>query len=168
MRWPRFLILVLLALVLQVGAGRVFGLGPARITPDLLFLLAVVLSFRGQKDDMLLACWVLGLAKDLSSQVALGGYALSFGLAGLLIVQIRDFLYGERLLGQVLVFLLAYFMAEHTVWLISWLRGDLVGVDYQGLLMGLVFSALLSAALYPYVLWLIIKLERFLGLLKKR
>ncbi|MBN2375911.1 MAG: rod shape-determining protein MreD [Sedimentisphaerales bacterium] len=168
MRWPRFLILVLLTLVLQVGMGRVFGLGPARITPDLLFLLAVVLSFRGHKDEMLLACWILGLAKDLSSQVALGGYALSFGLAGLLVVQIRDFLYGERLLGQVMVFLLAYFLVEHTVWLISWARGDMAGMDYQGLLMGMLFSALLSAALYPYILWLIIKLEPFLGLSKKR
>lgn len=168
MRWPRFLILVLLTLVLQVGMGRVFGLGPGRIVPDLLFLLAVVLSFRGHKDEMLLACWILGLAKDLSSQVVLGGYALSFGLAGLLVVQVRDFLYGERLLGQVLVFLLVYFLVEHAVWLISLLRGDLAGVNYQGLLMGLVFSALLSAALYPYVMWLTIKLERFLGLLRKR
>ena len=53
--------------------------------PDLFLLLLVVLAYRGNNDQVLLACWILGLAKDLTSSAPLGSYALAFGILALLI-----------------------------------------------------------------------------------
>jgi rod shape-determining protein MreD len=168
MRWFNFSILALLTLVLQVGLGRAIGLGPQRITPDLLLLLALVLAFRGPAPDVLLACWFLGLAKDLTSQAPLGVYAFGFGLLGLLIVRIRDFLYGENMLTQAGMVLVGSFLVEHLVFLVCVLKGLYGGTGYNGVVFSMMFSALFTAALAPYGQWLIWKLQRRLGLPERR
>jgi len=165
MRWLSFLILVLAALLVQVSICRPLGLGPQQVMPDLLVLLAVVLIFWGGGDDDVLAgCWVLGLAKDLSSAAPLGAYALSFGVMALLIRRLRELLYGQRLLPMMIITGLGSFLVEQTVFFLSVLKGDALSDRYGRLSTGMMFSALFTGALTPYVYWLVGKLHRQLGL----
>ena len=92
-RWLSFVILLLALLVTQMAMGRLMGIGPQRIMPDLLLLLAIFLALRSSCTRTILACWVLGLVKDLSSSSVLGSYAISFSLVAFLILSLREWLY---------------------------------------------------------------------------
>jgi len=168
MRWFNFAILLLITLVLEVGMGRLFGLGPQRIMPDLLLLLAMVLAFRGPADKMLLCCWILGLAKDLTSQAPLGAYAFSFGLVGLGIIGLRELLYGESLWTLAAVTFVSSFLIEQFVFFVCLMKGMYNGLGHGGITLAIMFSALFTAALTPYGQWLIHKLQRRLSLPARR
>ena len=168
MRWFGFAILALGALVVQTGASRVFSLGSGRIMPDLLLLVAVVLAFRAEGDSAMLACWLLGLLKDLTSEAVLGSYALSFGVLALVILQLREFLYGERLLTMMLLVFVSSFALEQFAFLIYLLKGEPIGDQYGKFSLAMFFSSLLTSALLPYVQWLLLKFHRQLGLPRRR
>jgi rod shape-determining protein MreD len=168
MRWFSFTIILVITIILQTSVSRIFGFGPQRIMPDLFLLLLVVLAYRGNNDQILLACWILGLAKDLTSSAPLGSYALAFGLLALLIRRLRELLYGERLLPMVLVALAGSFLVEQFVLFICVLKGAPLMSQYPRLSLEMLFSAALTAALLPYVYWLVSKLHRQLGLPDQR
>ncbi len=169
MRWFRFGILVLAVLIVQVSICRPLGLGPQQIMPDLLLLLAVILAFGpGGDDEVLMACWVLGLAKDLSSAAPLGCYAFCFGILALLIRHLREVIYGERLLPIMAATILGSFLVEQSAFLLSIWKGEPLTDRYGPLTLGMIFSAFFSGALAPYIYWLVRKLHRQLGLPRGR
>jgi len=169
MRWLSFTFLVLALVVIQVSICQPLALGSKRITPDLLLVVVVVLAFwPGGEDDVLVACWVLGLMKDLLSSAPLGSYAFSFGLLALLIRQLREMIYGDRLLPMMLVTVLGSFGVEQMVYLLSGFKGIDFGGHYRELSKMMVFSALLSALVMPYINWLLQKINRRLGLPRGR
>lgn len=168
MRWFSFVILVLMALLVQMTVCRPLGLGPQRVMPDLLGLLVIVIAFRGPGAQAMVGCWLLGLAKDLSSDAVLGSYAFCFGLLAMFIVWLREMIYGENALVLMLLTFAGCLLVEHMVWTIAVVKGDIGGDSYSGTLVAVMFSALLTAALAPYANWLIVKLHRQLGLPAKR
>ena len=168
MRWISFGILVVSTVVVQSGFGRLLGLGPQRIMPDLLLMFAVVIAFRGGKEQAPLACWFLGLAKDLTSSAALGSYAVAFGLTGLVIVYFRELLYGESALLLMLLTVVSSLIVEHIALLLAYFRGEFSRQEYGGVFKVVVFSAIFTAALAPYGQWLLLKMHRHLGLVRRR
>jgi len=168
MRWFSFGILVFVTLVLQVGLGRMLGVGPQHVAPDLLVLAAVLLAFRGPSAAAPMACWVLGLAKDLSSVAPLGCYAFSFGLLALVVVRLREMFYGEHPLTLITLTFLGSLAVEQFVLALEILRGTFAQSDYWNLSMGVVFSALLTGVLAPYGQWVVMRLHRQLGLPRRR
>ncbi|MCP4710158.1 MAG: rod shape-determining protein MreD [Planctomycetes bacterium] len=169
MRWLSFTFLMLALVLIQVGVCQPFALGLKRITPDLLVVLVVVLAFwPGGEDEVLVACWVLGLMKDLISAAPFGCYAFSFGLLAMLIRQLREMIYGDRLLPMMLVTVLGSFGVEQTVYMLSHFKGIDFGGQYRELSKMMLFSAMLSALLLPYINWLVQKIHRRLGLPRGR
>ena len=164
MRWTIFLVVALAAVILQVGTSQVLGLGEQRVMPDLLLLVALVVAFRGPREEALLACWGLGLLKDLTSVAPLGAYAVSFGVLAWVVVGLREWLYGPRLLPQVVVLLAGGLFVEHVVWWVCLVKGVPVMERYWGFLSTALLTGGLTAALYPYGLWVLTKLGRALGL----
>jgi rod shape-determining protein MreD len=165
MRWFRFGILVLAALILQVSVCQPLGLGPQQIMPDLFVLLAVVLAFWPNGDyDVLAACWVLGLTKDLSSTAPLGCYALSFGILALLVRRLRDVFYGEKLLPLMGITVMGSILVEQSAFFLLVWKGEQFSDRYGYLLLGMIFSAFFTGALTPYAYWLLRLLQRQLGL----
>jgi len=153
----------------QVSICRPLGLGPQQVMPDLLLLFAVVLAFWPAGDnDVLIACWVLGLAKDLTSVAPLGSYALSFGLLALAIRRLRELLYGERLLPMMAITILGSFLVEQLVFLWTLWKGEQLTGRYAALSTGMIFSAIFTGALTPYAYWLVRRLHRILGLPRGR
>ena len=160
---------MLALVIIQVSICQPWALGPKRITPDLLVALVVVLTFwPGGEDDVLVACWVLGLMKDLISAAPLGCYAFSFGMLALVIRRLRETIYGDRLLPMMLVTVLGSFGVEQMVYLLSSFKGEDLGGHYRELSKMMVFSALLSGLATPYINWLVQKIHRRLGLPRGR
>ena len=160
---------MLALVIIQVSICQPLALGPKRITPDLLLVLVVVLSFwPGGEDEVLVACWVLGLMKDMISAAPFGCYAFSFGLLAMLIRQLREMIYGDRLLPMMLVTVLGSFGVEQMVYLLTSFKGEDLGDRYRELSKMMVFSALLSALVMPYINWLVQKIHRRLGLPRGR
>lgn len=163
MRWFSFAILVLAAVLLHTIC-QPLGLGRQRLMPDLLLLLAIVLAFRGPGPQALLACWILGLTKDINSVAPLGSYAFCFGLLGLFIVWFRELIYGENSLLLMGLTFAGCCLVEHAFWAILTLKTDSASPRYLQMLPAVLLSAAFTAALAPYVNWLIVKLHRPLGL----
>ncbi|MBN1845802.1 MAG: rod shape-determining protein MreD [Sedimentisphaerales bacterium] len=161
----RFAIVVMVVLILQVGVGSILGARLQRIVPDFLLLLAVWLAFECLDQPALIAAWILGLIKDLtSSHAPLGGYALAFGLLGLILVSMREWLFAARLLPQILCMFLGSLFVEHLVVLLCILKGSRFTESYPWLLGTLVLSATMTSGLYPYASLGLSKLHRPLGL----
>jgi rod shape-determining protein MreD len=101
-RIPRLAGIGVVALVLEVTALDVFSWGGAR--PELLLLLAcfAALFARDSKQGMI-ACWTLGLVKDLGSAGPFGWHALLFLAAGALLVAVRQSIYREHAIAQIVV-----------------------------------------------------------------
>ena len=167
MRWFVFAVIVLVTLVLQIGVGRIFGLGPQKLMPDLLLILAIIMAFRARIDNALIACWILGLLKDLTSQAVLGSYAFAFGMIALIIVRLRDMFYGDRLLPAMVSAFIAVCLVEHFALLVLGLRGYRLQGQYSSVSVSIFLSALLTGALLPYARWLIYKFQRHLGFTRR-
>lgn len=163
MRWINFFIMVLILLVVQSSIGRLFGLGPQRITPSLFLLLALVLAFRVGNSSSLIACWILGLVKDLSGGGVLGGYAIGFVLVGFLVIYFREWFYVEHSLGIMVVVLIGCVLVEQCVFAIELFKGIALSSDYRDFCVEMFFGTLFTAALAPYGQWVVAKLSRPLG-----
>ena len=168
MRWFSFTIMLFVALVLQVGMARLFGLGRQRIMPDLLLMLMVILAFRGSHEQAPLAGWILGLIKDLSSESPLGGYAFAFGLTAWVIVRSRELFFGDNPISLMFITFVAGFLAEQFVLTICLFKNIFTGEGYSAISTAIVFSALLTAGLVPYGQWMVMRFHRQLGLPRQR
>ena len=127
MRWILFVIMVYLVIQVQTTVGKVLtvpstGLGP--IGPDLAAIVAVFLALRVRTVvEVALASWALGLAVDLSTAAAVGAgtkvgpMALTYVLAGVAVFRMRDALFGERVISQVLLGLV-FAAVAHLLWVL--------------------------------------------------
>jgi rod shape-determining protein MreD len=168
MRWFNFAILVFITLVLQIGVCKRIGIGQQRIMPDLLLLTAVILAFRAPANHALIACWVLGFAKDVTSSSPLGSYALCFGLMALLLVRMREVLYGMRSVTLIIVTFGMSLLIEQAVYLFCVLKDTASWDQYSGITFTMLLSAMITGGLAPYGFWLITKFHRQLGLQRDR
>lgn len=160
MRWLSFFILAYVALGLQTGLARAIEWKSA--VPDFVLLAVIFLSLNAPRDTALLACFILGLLRDLAGDGTLGLYALSYGIVALIIVGIQQAVARRNpvthfmlaLLGGVLI---AVILSVH-----AWLRPAEVHVHPS--LVPLYSSALYSAVLAPFLIAILqraIKLFRF-------
>jgi rod shape-determining protein MreD len=96
MRWLPFLILAYLALGLQTGlSGYVTWYGA---NPNLVLLLAIFVAGHAQRDEGLLACFLLGGVQDLLTEGPWGVHALAYTLVGLVVLSTQEFVYGDHFL----------------------------------------------------------------------
>jgi len=163
MRWLNFFIIVLLLLIAQISLGRLLGLGPQRISPNLFLLLALVLAFRVGNGSSLLACWVLGLTKDLSGGSVLGCYACGFALVGFLVIWLREGFYVEHPLVIIVVVVLGTVLVGQIAFVIELFKGVSSTIHYHDFCVEMLFIALFTAALAPFGQWAVAKLARLLG-----
>ena len=163
MRWLSFSIVVFILMILQASLGRLFGLGPQRIAPDLLLLLAMVLTFRIGSGHSLLGCWILGMAKDISGGAVLGCYGSGFALAGFIMICLREWFYVEHPLAIMVVVLFGSLIVEQWAFAVEWIKGLSLLDAYRGCCLEMVFGAFFTAALAPYGQWGAAKFSRFLG-----
>src|SRR5689334_18943058 len=96
MRWLPFVILAYLALGLQLGLSGYVTLYGAN--PNLVLLLAIFVAGHAQRDEGLLACFLLGGVQDLLSEGPWGVNALAYTLVGLFVIATQELVYGDHFL----------------------------------------------------------------------
>ncbi len=98
-RTPRLLLVGLAALIVEMTAGDAFSWGGAR--PELVMLAALYAAlFARDPGQGMVACWSLGLLKDLGSAGPPGWHALLFLLAAAFVTRIRLLVYRDHVATQ--------------------------------------------------------------------
>lgn len=162
MKWGPFIILALIALVLQTSVASWVQIHSVR--PDLLLVLAVFYALWGPWPEGAIAAWLLGLLADLHSLDRIGLHALCFGLAALAIVYVRQVVFRDHAVTQIAItFVFAVLVHLLAGAYRSWGGSGEAGVFTPALLTG-VYTAIVA----PYVHWLLLRLGRWTGLRPSR
>jgi rod shape-determining protein MreD len=162
MRWVRFIITLLLAVVLQ--STVVSWIRIHRVGPDLVFLIAIYYLLKAPPAEALLAAWAAGLALDLFGEARLGTFALSFGLVGLAVVRLRELVFRDHPLAQLFLVLIACQAVQVLARSLTVLVEPTVRWGIADVFLGAFYTALYTAVLAPYMLWLLGRLQNVLGL----
>ncbi len=175
MRWLPFFILAYLALGVQLGAG--YDLSYRGAPPNFVLLVVVFVAGNGPRDSGLMASFLLGLFTDLISPQPLGLYALSYGLAGLLVAGSRQVAYGDHPLTHFTLTLGAGLLTATLLTIHALIRPTgaplplASGEVLPGLptsVGGFFLSALYTAFVAMPLLWLLAKLKPFFGFRSQR
>jgi rod shape-determining protein MreD len=162
MKWTAFAILAVVTLVLQTTVIPAMAIHSIR--PDWMLILAVHYALWGPLQNAAIAAWILGLLVGLEStapdRIAL--YALGYGAAAWGILRVRQALFRDHPLTQVVVTFLACLLVQLLAGLYRWWA---IGSGYnQSVLWPAVFTSLYTAAWAPYLHWALLRLNRWTGL----
>lgn len=154
MRWTPFLIFAYLFTLAQTTLGRMLTLdrltlGP--VGPDFTVLLAVFLAmYVPTVSEGMIAGWWLGMLLDLttSGMTRVGPMAIFFALFVWLVFQMREAVYRERALPQMILAGLFCLLA-HGSWVILQLLLGAPGNHLGRLLIQVLLSAVYTALLMP-------------------
>lgn len=102
MHWIRFVILVLIAAIIQTSLVGVLALTEAQIRPNLLLILMVFFAIHCPAQEAIVSAFVIGLFADLIG-AGMGPLLLAFGLIGSLISEIRHSLVMRHVPQQMIV-----------------------------------------------------------------
>ncbi len=164
MRWIPFLIFAYVFALVQTALGKIIafdGLGVVLVGPDLMVLLAVFIALNARDVvDGMLAGWAMGFLIDLTTAggagdpTRLGPMAFAYVLCVWIVFLMREVLYRERVLTQVI---LAFFfcIATHLFWVI--VQNLLAGgqVDYGSMFLQMLLVAAYTAVLMPLMNYLL-------------
>jgi len=100
-KWENFALVLVVCAVIQ-GSILVF-FEVERCTPDVFLLLVIFLCLDVNRQQAMLAAWITGLWRDISSAGRLGFYAFLFMAAAFFIIKMRDEIYIERYLTRMLL-----------------------------------------------------------------
>ncbi len=175
MRWVPFVILVYVTVLVQTTLGRVMTFhtaGMGRVGPDLAAIVAVFLALRLRDGvELALAAWALGLAVDLASGAggglgaAVGPMALAYVVASAAVFRLREEMFRERPVVQVLLAAIFCLLA-HGIWVtfqsVLLENGQGGWARYWRTMKQAVALAAYTAVLAPIGCWILGKCERLL------
>lgn len=161
MKWPAFVILALIALVLQTTVAPRLAL--RGVMPDLVFILIVHYAMWGPWPEVGIAAWIAGLAVSTQTQDAPGVHSLAYGAAAWAIVRVRQAVFRDHVATQmVLTFVtaagVALVLQLHRQWSSS------MALGWGEVASATVLTAIYSALVAPYVHWLLNRLGRVTNL----
>lgn len=159
MRWFSFAILAVVTLVLQTAV--VPRLEIQSVRPDLVFILAVHYALWGPWPQAAIAGWILGLLAGLQSADRIGVQAFCFGLAAWAIIKIRQVVFRDHAITQLLITFVFTVLVQMMIGLY---RRWGVPLVEGGVLWPTILTGVYTAACAPYLHWLLIRLGRWTGL----
>ncbi len=163
MRWWAWVGLGLLIVSMQATLAVHVQLGPVR--PDWPLLLVVALGMAAPQREALLGSLATGLILDLHTIGPLGMFTFVFGLAGWVVVQVREMLFTDSLLTNVAMTL---WISGLTQLLVALLRYFQEGAEqYAGSPLWEAAGTALYTTLWAVPFhWLFIRGRRALGLVR--
>ena len=166
MRWLTFLLLMVIALTLQSALAprlEVFG-----VRPDWLLVVVVFFAMHATARDATFGAWLIGGCADLLTVERLGLLALSYGLAALAVLSVREYLFRHRVWPQFLVTLGACLLIRLAWTVYCRALYDPAGSLWVDLMGGIVMVSLYTALWAPVVHWVLLPMWRTLGLPRPR
>ena len=165
MRWITFAILLYCVTVIQTTVAPMLKLHG--VWPDFLVIVAVYYALAAAPRDAMLACWVVGLAIDLTGASYLehgnvGIAALSLGLIAILLVKARELTFRDSIWTALFFtftaeLILSVLVGVHRLY-VAKAPGRLGDVATVG-----VYLAAYTAVVAPYVHWILRQLRGVLG-----
>jgi rod shape-determining protein MreD len=166
MRWIPFILFLYFAAVLQTAIVPFFAVHGIR--PQLIILIAAYYALSARTSDALLACWCAGFMMDLTSigferQAGIGLNATTCGLIALFVLGMRDFMFRDSPVTQLVVSVAFTFLHAAAVGLyLCYAAAHAPAVT--DMLLGSLYTAIYTGLVAPYVHWLLRKMRNTLGL----
>ncbi len=161
MKWFSFAILAVLTIVFQTTVVQAMAIHS--VWPNWMFILAVHYALWGPWPDAAMAAWTLGLIMDLFSGGRIGLNAFCFGGAAWAIMHLRQVMFRDHPMTQILVTLL-FMLVMQGITGLYYCWDASVTIPWKDIGWSALFTALYTAAWAPYLHWPLIRLERWTGL----
>ena len=166
MRWATFVIVAALLLTLQTAVVPFLEIRGVR--PDLLIVGVVYFALYARSRDAFIAAWIIGFCADLMTLERIGLISLSYGLAALCVISIREYLFRYRALTQFTMTLFICLLVQ-TAWIayrrIMYAPAQLIWTDW---FFGALLVSLYSALWAPPLHRMLLKFSRSLGIARPR
>lgn len=160
MRWLRFVILILVATILQKGM-----LARWDYKPDLLIVLLVFFAVYSHTSEAIISSFTIGFAADLiGSPLPMGPHMISFGLLGTLLAYVHRVVAIRRKPYQALAIFVVGLVAAILTHLLALVfkREPLPENVLTAVLLTSLFSSLVGPFLFPPAAWCVgIEMNRF-------
>lgn len=166
MSWIAFAILMYVVTAAQSAAVPFFSVHGVR--PDLMVIVAVQYALAARTLDAVLACWIIGLLADLTSIGASGASnvglaALSYSLAALAVIGVRNLTFRDSVVTHLVFCLLFKFLVDGLAGIhLAYATGQWARLTAS--LWGGLYASIYTALLAPYGHWLLQRLRGPLGI----
>jgi rod shape-determining protein MreD len=126
MRWLRFAVLILIAMILQTSLLGIVAVPGTGVKPDLLLILLVFFAVRCQASDAVIVSFTIGFAADLISPTMglMGPRIISFGLFGTVLSELHSVISTRRLVHQAVTIFLMGVLTALLTHLLTLLRAE--------------------------------------------
>ena len=165
MKWIPFIILAIITITCQTTVVQAMAIRTQGnvIWPDWMFILATHYALWGPMPDVAIAAWLLGLGVDIHTEGRIGLFAFLYGAAAWLLLYIRQALYRENAVTQVILTLIMMFLVQaaalfYTRW------ASHANTTSSSLWLAALYTAVYTAACAPYLHWLLLRMGRWTGL----
>lgn len=149
MKWVSFIIVLLVATVLEAGnLLNLFAIGGWYIRPSVLITLLVYYALSARTHEAIMYSFLIGFATDLTTGL-MGPHTICYGLIGFLVNQSSQLVLARRAVFQAMIVFAVYFLAETLSYWLGLMKGLESAGNYYSILL---FTGLYSALISP-VLW---------------
>ncbi len=164
MKQSAYILLTAFCLAFQVAVLE--NLRVLDSSPNLLFLVALYAALFAPRRDAVIAAWIAGIAFDIFSSGRFGVYAFLFAGLAAFLVYLRKKVFKEHPLSQAALALAGAAVVEAAAAAMVMIQYH--AADGGALISGVVVTALWTAALAPFVLAGLTRLNRILGFVEER
>jgi len=160
MHWFRFVILLLVAAMLQAGFVGTFAVGQG-VVPDLFLILVVFFAVYCEPYDAVIISFAVGFAADIAGST-IGPHMISFGVVGTVLSDLNRFMALRKMSYQAVAIFLTGTLAGIVTHLLAGIQGQQgLGGPQTSVLWGPIYSAIIGPFLFlPAAWWMRIRVFR--------
>ena len=166
MRWLSFILLAATALTLQSAIAPRFELFGVR--PDWLLVIVVFFAMHASPRDAAIGAWIIGGCADLMTIERLGLMALTYTLVAVAVTSVRDYVFRDRALTQLLLTLVVSVLVRLAWTVYSRLLHDPGGALFVDLVLEVVIASVYTAVWAPLLHKGLLRMSRTFGLARPR
>ncbi|MCF7974227.1 MAG: rod shape-determining protein MreD [Phycisphaerae bacterium] len=151
MHWIRFMILILIAAIVQSSLVSVLALTEAQIKPNLLLILMVFFAIHCPAQEAILSAFIIGLFADLIG-AGMGPLLLAYGVIGSLLSEVRHVMVLRHIPQQMIAVFAAGGLCGLVALVLFRIKGCPVPIDMAHLVL---WQPLYSAVLAGPFFWIL-------------
>jgi rod shape-determining protein MreD len=155
MRWPRFVVLVLITTLLQASVVNAIAVTRFNVTPDLLLIVMIFFAIRCNPTEAIISSFAIGFAADIvATGFLMGPRVISFGLFGTGLAYLHRVITIRKMPQEAIAILVVGLGAGGLALLLSLLGGQSARPGALGVLAGTsIYSAVLGPFLFLLLEW---------------
>jgi rod shape-determining protein MreD len=153
MRWLRFVVLIVIATILQTSLIDIISVTSADIKPDLLLILLVFFGIYSNPTDAVISSFTIGFAADVIGST-MGPRMISFGVLGTLLSDLHRIIEIRKIHHQLLTILLTGFFTTAFAYFLTFLKAEPTILNtFTELLWKPLYSAIVGPILFFPAAW---------------